>query len=168
MASTLALLRRLTAANVDFVLVGGLAAIVHGSSVVTEDAEVCLRFDEQTLSRLFRALEGLNPRERMNAARPSLGDDPTRFVGYRNLYLMTDEGVLDLLGEIVAVGAFDAVRAASTEVDLGEFRCRVLSLEALIACKRALGRPKDLRVVSELEAVLQRLKGLTHGTTSGR
>lgn len=159
MASTLALLRRLTAANVDFVLVGGLAAIVHGSTVVTEDADVCLRFDEQTLSRLFRALEGLNPRERMNAARPPLGNDPGRFVGNRNRYLVTDEGVLDLLGDIVAVGAFEAVRAASLEVDLGDFSCRVLSLEALLACKRALGRPKDLRVVAELEAVLRRLQG---------
>jgi hypothetical protein len=159
MASTLALLRRLATSNVDFVLVGGLAAIVHGSTVVTEDADVCLRFDETTLTRVFDALRGTNPRERMNVARPLLGEDPRRFIGSRNLYLATDEGVLDLLGEIVAVGGFDEVRRASIEVELEGFRCRVLSLEALIACKRTLGRPKDLRVVAELEAVLKRLQG---------
>jgi hypothetical protein len=157
MASTLGLLQRLAEANVDFVLVGGLAAVVHGSSVVTEDADVCIRFDEPTLSRVLSALAPVHPRERMNASRPPLGADARRFVGYRNLYLSTDEGVLDLLGEIIAVGPFEAVRAASMEIDLGAFRCRVLSLEALIACKRALGRPKDLRVVVELESVLEKL-----------
>lgn len=158
MASTLELLRRLTEAKVEFVLVGGMAAIAHGSASVTEDADVCLRFDEQTLTRLFAALEGTNPGERMSAARPPLAKDPRHYLGYRNLYVTTDLGVLDLLGDIVAVGGFDAVRASSVELDLGGFTCRVLSLEALLRCKRALARPKDLRAAHELEAVLARLR----------
>jgi len=102
MASTLALLRRLAEAKADFVLVGGMAAIVHGSASVT------------------------------------------------------DEGIIDFLGEVLAVGAFQQVAGRAVTVDLGGFTCRVIGLEDLLACKRALGRPKGLRVALELEAVLRR------------
>lgn len=157
MASTLELLRRLTSQRVDFVLVGGMAAIAHGSSTVTEDADVCIRFDLPTLEALFRAVESLHPRQRMHPDRPPLGDSPAAFVGYKNLYLTTDEGVLDLLGDVLEVGSFDQVRANSEEFDLGGFSCRVLSLQALMTCKRALGRPKDHQVVEQLRLVQERL-----------
>ncbi|MCC6337343.1 MAG: nucleotidyltransferase [Myxococcales bacterium] len=159
MASTLELLRRLSTQKVDFVLVGGMAAIAHGSAAVTEDVDVCIRFDEATLSGIFRALAGTNPRQRMHPARPPLGDEPRAFVGNKNLYVVTDEGVIDLLGEIVAVGGYDAVAATALSLDLGGFQCRVVGLKELIACKRALGRPKDLRVAQELEEVLSRTGG---------
>ncbi len=68
MASTLGLLRRLTKENVEFILVGGMAAIVHGSASVTEDVDVCIRFDEETLRGVFRALVGTHPVERRGAA----------------------------------------------------------------------------------------------------
>lgn len=154
MASTLELLRRLSAEKVEFVLIGGMAAIAHGASTVTEDADVCIRFDLHTLRGVFRALEGLNPRQRMHPARLPLGGSPEAFVGTRNLYVVTDEGVLDLLGEVVAVGNYEAVRARAVDFDLGGFTCKVLGLEALIECKRALGRPKDHQVARELERVL--------------
>lgn len=158
MASTLALLRRLAAENVDFVLVGGMAAVAHGSASVTEDVDVCIRFDEPTLRALFRALEGTHPRQRMHPARPALGDDPLAYVGYKNLYLVTDDGIVDFLSEIVAVGDYAAASAGAVTLDLGGFECRVLGLDQLIACKRALGRPKDLRVAVELDAVRVRTK----------
>lgn len=157
MASTLELLRRLSTEKVDYVLVGGMAAIAHGAATVTEDADVCIRFDLPTLEGVFRAVKGLNPRQRMHPARPPLGDSPSSFVGNRNLYLVTDEGVLDLLGEVAAVGSFDDVHASAIELDLGGFTCRVLGLQALIDCKKALGRPKDAQVARELEFVKQRL-----------
>ncbi len=156
MASTLALLRRLTTAKVDFVLVGGLAAIAHGSAVVTEDVDVVVRFDELTLRRLFEALSGTNPRERMSPQRPALGDDPLKYVRSRTLDVTTDEGVLDLLGEITGVGGFERVAANAVTVSLDGQTVRVMRLEDLIASKRAMGRPKDLRVAVELEAVLSR------------
>jgi hypothetical protein len=58
MGSTLDLLRRLVEQRVDFVLVGGMAATAHGSSVVTEDVDVCTRFQLENLERLLKALEG--------------------------------------------------------------------------------------------------------------
>lgn len=81
MASTLALLRRLRTQNVEFVLVGGLAAIAHGSASTTHDADVCIRFDEATMRGVFRALEDLHPYHRMTPQRLPLGDDPLRYVG---------------------------------------------------------------------------------------
>ncbi len=156
MASTLDLLRRLSAEKVEYVLVGGMAAIAHGSSTVTEDVDVCIRFDLETLPSLFRALDGTHPRERMNAARPPLGP-PEQFVRYPNLCLVIDQGVLDLLSQVLAVGDFDAVAASAIEMDLGGFQTRVLGLADLIRCKRALGRPKDLNAANELEKVQQKV-----------
>lgn len=158
MASTLGLLRRLATEKVEFVLVGGMAAIAHGSLSVTEDVDVCVRFDEATLRAIFRALEGTHPRERMNAARPPLGSDPLKFVGNRNLYVTTDEGVLDLLGEISGVGTFEQVAANAITLELSGLSLRVMGIRDLITSKRTVGRAKDLRVARELELVLQRLK----------
>lgn len=121
---------------------------------MTEDVDVCIRFDEQTLSKALAALRGTNPRERMSAARPELSDDAARYVGYRNLCVTTDEGIIDFLGEVIAVGGLDALQRSAVTLGLGGFQCRVISLRSLIDCKRALGRPKDLRVATELEAVL--------------
>ncbi|MFT3839492.1 MAG: hypothetical protein QM723_21090 [Myxococcaceae bacterium] len=158
MGSTLDLLRRLTEAKVDYVLVGGMAAIAHGASTVTEDADICINFDLATLTAAFKALEPLHPRQRMNPAKPPLGTDPAPFVGYKNLYLLTDDGVLDLLGEVVAVGGYERVAARAVELDLGAFRCRVMGLDDLIECKRALGRPKDVRAAAELDRVRARVQ----------
>lgn len=158
MASTLGLLRRLVTEKVEFVLVGGMAAIAHGSASVTEDVDVCIQFDEATMRAVFRALDGTNPRERMNPARPPLGGDPLRFVGYRNLYVTTDEGVIDFLGEITGVGNYARLAASAVTLQLADFAVRVVGLQDLITSKRTLARPKDQRVARELELVLARLK----------
>ena len=153
MASTLDLLRRLAEQGVEYVLVGGMAAAAHGSSVVTEDVDICLRFDLPTLTRLLAALRESHPRHRMQPQRSALPEDPAAFVGWRNLYVVTDEGQLDILGEITGVGTLDALLPKSVLLDLGGFQCRVMGIEDLILAKRTLGRPKDLRVVLELETV---------------
>lgn len=158
MASTLELLRRLVAEKVEFVLVGGMAAIAHGSSSVTEDVNVCIRFDELTLRGVLRALAGTNPKERMNPARPALGDDPLRFVGFANLYVATDAGVIDFLGSLTGVGDFERVDRGAVTLQLGDLPVRVIGLDDLLLSKRAVARPKDLRVASELEFVRDRLK----------
>lgn len=72
--------------------------------------------------------------------------------------MATTEGIINFLGEIAAVGGFDECAKTSVVLDLGGFSCRVLSIAALVACKRALARPRDLRVVQELEAVMTRLR----------
>jgi hypothetical protein len=73
--------------------------------------------------------------------------------GAFNLPLSTDLGDLDLLAEIAGIGEFARVQAAAVWVDLFGYRLAVLSLDGLIAAKRAAGRPKDLLTLPELEAL---------------
>ncbi|MFZ5439300.1 MAG: hypothetical protein ACOZQL_04785 [Myxococcota bacterium] len=135
-----------------------MAAIAHGSASVTEDVDVCVRFDEETVGRLARALSDLHPVERMSVQRRPV-TDWSRFIGNRNLYLATDWGVLDLLGELSGLGAWERVAAHAVTLDLGpDLRVKVVGLSDLIASKRAVARPKDLRVARELENVLAKLE----------
>jgi hypothetical protein len=157
MASTLDLLRRLVEYGVEFVLVGGMAAAAHGSSVVTEDVDICIRFDLSTLTRLLASVAESHPRQRMQSERSALSADPAAYLGWRNLCLVTDEGQLDVLGEITGVGPLEALLPGSLLLDLGGFACRVMGAEDLIRAKRTLGRPKDLRAALELEAAKRKV-----------
>ena len=159
MASTLDLLKRLTVHDVEFVVVGGMAGVAHGSSLVTQDLDVCAALSQQNLSRILSALGELNPRWRMRPDRPSLPKDSAKLAGVKNLYILTDLGQIDVLSEITGVGDFAEVARQSINLDLGGVTCRVLSLDALIAAKKALARPRDLYAAAELEAIRRRVRG---------
>lgn len=156
MDQMLALLKRLTDYGVEFVLVGGLAAVAHGSSMVTRDVDVCVSFREPNLSKIFDMLRDINPKIRMRPDKMRLPDDPARFTDLKNLYLQTDLGIVDFLGELTGIGDYSEVVKHSRIANLGGFDCRILDLDALILAKRAAGRPKDLRVLPELEALQKR------------
>jgi predicted nucleotidyltransferase len=80
-----------------------------------------------------------------------------------NFTFDTDVGDLDLLGEVKGVGNYDDCVKSSDEVEIFGFTFRVLSLEKLIAAKRAAGRAKDLLALPELEAILEH-----RNTTEGK
>jgi hypothetical protein len=159
--ANLELLDRLTRAGVELIVVGGVAAALHGSSLLTVDLDLCVPFTAPNLDRLLPVLVDLEARFRAHPDRPRLENDPQRFARFRMLLLETRLGPLDLLREIEGIGDFAAVERASDWLDLGELRVRVLGLEGLIAAKRAAGRDKDLRALPELEATLalQRRRG---------
>jgi hypothetical protein len=152
-SGNLELLRRLTEAGVDFVIVGGVAATLHGSSIVTADLGLCTPFTREALTRLLPILRELGARFRVHPERPLLPDEPGRLAAFRHLLLDTREGPVDLLREIDGIGSWAEVEGASEWLDLGSFQVRVLGLDALIAAKRAAGRDKDLAALVELEAV---------------
>lgn len=158
MGSTLALLRRLLTEKVEFVVVGGFAAIAHGSAAATEDVDICVRFDLPTLEGVFRALAGTNAKQRMSPARHPLGDDPSQFIGNRNLYVVCDDGIIDFLGAVTGVGEYERLASQAVSLDIDGTVFRVMGLDDLIASKTAMGRPKDHRVVRELSIVRDRLK----------
>jgi hypothetical protein len=133
-----------------------MAAAAHGSAMVTEDVDVCIRFDLETLTRILAALRDSHPRHRMRPDRPIVSESPESLVGWRNLYLATDAGQLDLVSDVTGVGSYEAVAAHAEELDLGTFRCKVMGVDDLIRAKRTLGRPKDIRVALELEAIRRR------------
>jgi hypothetical protein len=151
------LLQRLCDAEIDFVVVGGFAGVLHGSTLVTRDLDLCAILTPANVEKLRGVLADLRPVHRMTPQRLSFLTVPEPGVEVRNLYLETDAGAVDFLGSITGVGDFDRVRAASTEIELFGRRCRVMSLPDLIAAKLALGRDKDLLAAQELQAIAERL-----------
>jgi hypothetical protein len=149
------LLRRLIAAEVEFVLVGGFAAIAHGVTLVTRDVDICCRFTEANLMRIQRAFADLHP---VHRSQPDLPLDLTkeRCASLKNLYIRTDLGMVDCLGEILGVGGFDEVAKHGVEVDLPGGKCRLLNLDALIRAKEAMGRDHDRITVKHLQEIQKR------------
>ena len=86
------LLQRIADAGIDFVIVGGFAAVTHGSSYVTRDVDLCLVLSQENIERLRRALADLNPRHRMTPQRLSFLAYPPSGHPVQNLYLVTDAG----------------------------------------------------------------------------
>lgn len=150
-----ALLVTLVEAEVEFILVGGLAAIAHGSARLTQDVDVVYRRTEENIERLARCIGPLHPY--LRGAPPGLPfrwDRETIERGL-NFTLQTDHGDLDLLGEITGGGRYEDLVGHTRPIDVFGHRIACLELPALIRAKRAAGRPKDLETIAELEALLR-------------
>ncbi len=149
------LLRVLAEAEVRFVLVGGAAAIAHGSARHTLDVDVVYARSAENVHRLVEALAPHKPY--LRGAPPGLPfhwNVETISAGL-NFTLTTSLGDLDLLGEIVGGGGYEQLAEHSTTLRAFGIECLCLELEHLIRVKRAAGRPKDLEAVAELEALLE-------------
>jgi hypothetical protein len=151
-------LRLLGEYKVDCVIVGGVAAAVHGSLILTNDLDVCYARDPANLKRLADALQSVHARLR-NAPEglPFILDAETLKRGL-NFTFTTDIGDLDLLGEVRGLGHYEAVIADSLKVGLFGYNFAVLDIGKLIIAKRAAGRPKDLIALPELEAIQEAQK----------
>lgn len=149
------LTRKLVEAKVEFVLIGGFAAVAHGATLVTRDVDICCRFSEGNLSRIQEALNGLHP---VHRSRPNLPLELTQeqCTRLKNLYLKTDLGILDCLGEVLGIGDFDAVLRQSIEVELPFGPCRILGIEGLIRAKEAMNRDHDRITVRQLREIKKR------------
>ena len=147
------LLQRIADAGIDFVIVGGFAAVTHGSSYVTRDVDLCLVLSQENIERLRRALADLNPRHRMTPQRLSFLTYPPAGQPVQNLYLVTDAGVVDVLSSVLGVGDFARLRAKADMLAVEGRNYSVMALEDLIAAKEALGREKDLLTAKELRAI---------------
>ncbi|GAB4179997.1 MAG: hypothetical protein Fur0032_20820 [Terrimicrobiaceae bacterium] len=150
--------KRLAEFRLDFVVAGGLGTLIHGSSLMTRDVDIACRMDPDNLLRLFESLEGLHPLHRMTPQRLPLTRELVESGGLKNLYLSTDWGQLDCLGEIKGIGGYAECLRRSESILIDEHEVRVLSLDALIEAKRAMGRPRDLHAVLELEAIREQLQ----------
>jgi hypothetical protein len=145
----------LSDAKIDFVLIGGLAAILHGSSRVTFDLDICFSRSSANLKRLADALAPFHPRPRgFPKELPFVWDAGTLRNG-TVFTLETDLGPIDLLAEVAGVGGYEEVLASSVQVEAFDRTIRLLDLRGLIRSKRAAGRPKDLADVAALESLLE-------------
>jgi predicted nucleotidyltransferase len=149
------LLRDLDASGVEFIIVGGFAAILHGSARLTEDLDVVYARSTDNIERLAGALASLHPYLRgAPPGLPFLWDAETIRRGL-NFTLITDRGDLDLLGEIAGGGTYETLFPDSMGVEIFGVKCRILNLNSLIQTKRAAGRPKDFDALAELEQMLE-------------
>ena len=139
--------------GVECVIVGGLAATIHGSSRLTLDVDLVYSRTPANIERLVSALRPHAPNLRgAPPGLPFVWNEATVERGL-NFTLTTTIGDIDLLGEIVGGGDYEALSSHTVGIDIFGYRCRCLDLPALIRAKRAAGRPKDLEVLAELEAL---------------
>lgn len=148
-------LTSLARAEIDFVVIGGVAGLAHGSARVTFDIDICYKRSPENIRRLCETLEAVHPRLRgAPEGLPFQLDAKTVQAGL-NFTLTTDLGAVDLLGEVSGLGGYEGVLAASEVLPLYGYDMNVLSLEGLLIAKRASARGKDKEGLIELEALLE-------------
>jgi len=149
-----AILAALVARHIRFVLIGGVAATVHGSARFTNDLDICYDAAPDNIERLLSLLGEWNAYLRgVEIGLPFLLDART-FRTTPLLTLTSAMGAIDLLDQVPGVGDYRAAHANSEVVQIGEVEFRTLTLEALIASKKAIRRKKDVEHLVELEAIL--------------
>lgn len=136
------LLRRLVESGLDFVVIGGFAAVTHGSAYLTRGVEICTVLTPENVTRLRTALADWHPRHRMTPQRLSFLDHPSPGATLNNLCLETDQGVVDVLTSVLGVGDFVRLKNNAEKLEIDGVRVRVMSLSDLIAAKEALGRER--------------------------
>jgi hypothetical protein len=152
-------LEALTRFGVRFVLIGGLAANVHGSDSITRDTDICYRRDRENLERLAAALHSLHARLRGAPPDvPFLLDALTLEAG-DTFTFVTDAGSLDCLGVPTGTDGYGSLEPNALTADVEGIRVLVVALDDLIRMKRAAGRPKDRVELEILGALREELEG---------
>ena len=148
-------LRALHDGGVDFIVVGGVAAVLDGAPITTFDLDVVHSRSEANITRLLAVLDELDAVDRIQPerrVRPSASHLAS--AGHQNL--ITRCGPLDLLGTIGRNLGYDDLLPHSFSMNVGEGTLvRVLDLETLIAIKEELGGEKDLAVLPVLRRTLE-------------
>lgn len=147
------LLQRLADANVDFVVVGGYAGMMHGSALITRDVDVCAVLSAENVEKIRRAFADINPVHRQTHRLLSFLEHPAPGQPLVNLYLRTDKGVIDILSSILGVGDLERLRKTAVDMPVFGRTYPVISIADLITAKEAVGREKDLLAVKELRAI---------------
>lgn len=135
--------------GVDFVVIGGMAGLAHGSSHPTFDLDVFYARDERNLERLAAALRELDVK--LRGAPPDLPFqiDARTLANGASFTFDTEFGRFDTLGEVEGGGDYERLRAASVPAVIDGVPVRVASIDHLIAMKRAAGRLKDKLMLEE-------------------
>ena len=138
--------------NVALVIVGGVAESLYGSSSGGMKLEVLCDISQTNLTHLGRLLADIHARPRGEPAGQAI-ELKTLVQSDKICRLTTDLGDLDIMGEVAGIGGYEHVRVRASIVSLSGRDCPVLSLDGLIAARRAAGRAIDLQVLPELEAI---------------
>lgn len=163
------ILRALEEARVRYLIVGGVAVVLHGHPRMTADLDLVIELAPENVDAAFESLEALGYRPRVpvtaaDLANPAIRERLVAEKGMTVLSLFSPALPLtevDVFAELPF--DFEAARARALEADLGSFRVPVASIEDLVAMKRRAGRPKDLEDVRLLLALAAEAGGQGNG-----
>jgi hypothetical protein len=152
-----ALLKRLVAHGVDFVVIGGIAMVAHGSARITRDLDICYATDAANLEALGAALLELGASLRGIEDDVPLVPDARTLRRTTILTLDTSHGPIDLLVRPAGSPDYESLRARAERAILDDVAILIASLDDLESMKRVCNRPKDKLDLEEIE-VIRRLR----------
>jgi predicted nucleotidyltransferase len=147
-------LRVLVRHEVEFIVVGGVAAVFEGAPIVTLDLDVVYRLSPENVTRLAAALEEIHATYNDPAGR-HIVPDANKLSSIKLHLLLTDLGGLDVLRSIADDQSYEDLLARSSEYDVAGMRLRVLNLKAVIESKEFANRDKDRAVLPVLRRTLE-------------
>jgi predicted nucleotidyltransferase len=153
------LLRRLVAHGADFVVVGGMALIAHGSARLTRDLDICYSADPTNLDVLGAALVELGASLRGVEDDVPFVPDGATLRRTSILTLTTSDGWIDLLVQPAGAPRYEELRRRAIRTEIGGVAVMVASLDDLAGMKRAAGRPRDLADLEEIEVIRRLTEG---------
>lgn len=148
------LLRALAEHEVEFCVIGAVAAWLQGSPAVTLDLDVMPQRDFENAERLAAALNSLAARGPHEEAASEL--EGADFLGWRSQRFETEAGPIDVVPHAAAIGGFEDV--ATVKLALGDLSVRVITIDEVIASKEKLGRPKDRAALPALYAARDEIR----------
>ena len=153
------ILEALHDSGVEFVVVGGLSAVLQGAPITTIDLDIVHNCSAENVARLHSVLKRLNAYYRI---RPDLKrcPEPRELEQHGQHLLSTDMGLLDVLGKLASGETFAELASNGESIRIGSIDVRVQSLESLIHVKEILGSEKDLAVLPTLRSTLEEKKRL--------
>ena len=149
----------LVGAGVEFLVVGGIAAVIHGSSQLTFDLDICYGRSPDNLDRLARALREMHAT--LRGAPPDLPFrlDARALRNGDSFTFSTDFGPIDCLATPAGTQGYSDLLQNALEVEVEGVQVKIAGLDDLIRMKRAAGRPKDLYALEILGALRDELDG---------
>ena len=149
------LLEALERRAVDYIVIGGVAGIVHGSASLTFDFDLLYARDDANLERLAEVLAELNVTLRNAPPDLPFQIDAKTLAAGSNFTFDSEVGPFDILGHADGMRDYETMRAAAVREELWDVPVRVASIDDLIGMKRAAGRPKDKAMAEELIALAE-------------
>lgn len=150
------LLRTLESRGVDYVLIGGFAAVVHGSPFLTQDVDITPEQSRANLTKLSDALSDLHAKIRTGVEPEGLpfAHDAESLAGARTWNLVTDHGDMDVAFVPDGTEGYPDLARDAELYDIRGVKVRIASLADVIRSKQAANRPKDQRVLPTLREIL--------------
>jgi hypothetical protein len=154
------LLRSLVAHGVDFVVIGGLAGLAHGSAYPTYDLDIAYARDRANIARLVSALGEIRATLRGAPADFPLQLDARTIENGSDFTFDSPHGNFDIFGEAAGIARYEDLRAEAVVATIAEIEVRLASIDHLIAMKRAANRTKDKLMVEEYIVIADEQKRL--------